>query len=82
MKQHFHPVYHLQFMNDIGEDTFGDYSFTIDVSHSAIRGTDLTTCFLLMQMFPSIKTDGICLLGMPHLAYEGEVHAIFPVWLI
>ena len=45
MKQHFHPVYHLQFMNDIGEGSISDYSVTSDVSHSRVPFTDSTTCW-------------------------------------
>ena len=45
MKQHFHPVYHLQFMNDIGENSFSDHSIMSDVSHDQVRLTDSSTCW-------------------------------------
>lgn len=43
MKQHFHPIYHLPFMNDIGDGSILDYSVMSDVSRSRVRMTDATT---------------------------------------
>lgn len=39
----FNPVYHLPFMNDIGEETMADHSATSDVPNDAVTLTDMTT---------------------------------------
>ena len=44
MKQHFHPVYHLQFMNDIAIDATADFTVMSDVPHD-VKHTDATTCW-------------------------------------
>lgn len=43
MKQHFNPVYHLPFMNDIAEETMADYSVTSDVPNDSVSLTDQST---------------------------------------
>ena len=45
MRQHFHPVYHLQFMNDIAVDAIADYTVMSDIPHDVVKHTDATTCW-------------------------------------
>ena len=45
MKQHFHPVYHLQFMNDIAVETVPDYTVASDLPNGEMRLTDSTACW-------------------------------------
>lgn len=45
MKQHFHPVYHLQFMNDIAVTAVSDYTVASDVPNGLMMSTDSTACW-------------------------------------
>lgn len=63
MKQHFHPVFHLQFMNDIGENSFTDHSIMSDISHPEVRNTDLSTCWNWAQKSSSASWENVGLGG-------------------
>lgn len=36
MKQHFHPVYHLEFMNDIADSLVPDFTATGDIPNNSV----------------------------------------------
>ena len=62
MKRHFHPVYHLLFMNDIAIDTVDDYTVMSDIPYDKVKYTDPTTCWNWAQK-TSHESWGIVGLG-------------------
>ena len=72
MKQHFHPVYHLQHMNDIAFNAIEDYTVMSDILYDKVKYTDATTCWNLAQK-TSYESWGVIGLG------GTEYHAVaFP----
>ena len=43
MKQHFHPVYHLEFMNGIADSLVPDFTATGDIPNNSVIFTDTST---------------------------------------
>lgn len=71
MKQHFHPVYHLQFMNDIAENMIAEFSATSDVTNGAINWTDSTTTWNWAQKTSHQSWEAI---GLGGHSYNSVAH--------
>ena len=72
MKQHFHPVYHLQFMNDIAADVIADYTVMSDVPHDVVKHTDATTCWNWAQKTSHEWSEKI---GLGGIAYKALAYS-------
>lgn len=66
MKQHFHPVYHLPFMNNIAVDAIRDYTVASDLPNGAKRSTDSTACWNWAQKTSEESWKIIGLGGRPY----------------
>ena len=67
MKQHFHPVYHLHFMNDVAIDAVADFTVMSDVPHDTVKHTDATTCWNWAQ---KISHESWEIIGLGGTAYK------------
>ena len=67
MKQHFHPVYHLHFMNDVAIDAVADFTVMSDVPHDTVKYTDATTCWNWAQ---KISHESWEIIGLGGTAYK------------
>ena len=66
MKQHFHRVYHLQFMNDIAVDSVADYSVASDIPNGPLKSIDSTACWDWAQKTSEESWDIIGKGGNPY----------------
>ena len=57
MKQHFHPVYHLPFMNDIAVNLVADFTATADIQNGQAFSTDSSTSWNWAQQISSASWE-------------------------
>ena len=71
MKQHFHPVHHLQFMNDIAVNSVADYFVTSDIPNGAHKTIDSTACWNWAQKTSEETWNSV---GMGGSSYRGVAY--------
>ena len=65
--KHFHPVYHLQFTNDIAVDAIAGYTVMSDIPHDVVKHTDAITCWNWAQKTSHDSWEKI---GLGGIAYK------------
>ena len=71
MKQHFHPVYHLPFMNDIAVNLVADFTATAYIQNGQAFSTDSTTSWNWAQQTSS---DSWELIGLGGAEFSSVAH--------
>ena len=71
MKQHFHPVYHLQFMNNIADSLVSDFTATSDIPNKSVIFTDKSTRWNWGQDESHAAWE---LVGLGGAAYSSAAH--------
>lgn len=71
MKLHFHPVYHLQFINDIADELSAGFTVTADIKKDSVILTDSTTCWNWAQQESFDSWERI---GLGGAAYDSVAH--------
>ena len=71
MKQHFHSVYHLPFMNDIAVNLVADFTATADIQNGQAFSTDSTTSWNWAQQTSS---DSWELIGLGGAEFSSVAH--------
>ena len=71
MRLHFHPVYQLQFMNDIADELSAGFNVTADIKNDSVVLTDSTTCWNWAQLESFVSWERI---GLGGAAYDSVAH--------
>lgn len=71
LKQHFHPVYHLPFMNDIALNLVADFTATADIQNGPAFSTDSSTSWNWAQQTSLASWETI---GLGGAEFSSVVH--------